>query len=305
MNKYYLYIITAASLWGTIGIIVKVFYAAGFSPIQLVCFRTFIGGLLIFIYLITKDKSKLKIKLTDTWMFFGTGIISFAFFNVCYFIAVDKTGLSVASVLLYTAPGFVFVLSIIVFKEKITRVKMLALCLAFFGCLLVSGVLQKTDVSLDFSGIMIGILAGFGYGLYSIFGKIALSKYDPLTVTFYTFVFGFFGAMPFAKITEIPSMITSGTIALNIILLAVVITTVPFALYTKGLSKVEPSKASILATIEPVVATVLGMILFSEEMTFIKFLGITFVISASIIISLNPGFVNGGLNGYKIRQTDN
>ncbi|MBK5261329.1 MAG: EamA family transporter [Peptostreptococcaceae bacterium] len=65
MKKYYLYIIIAASLWGTIGIIVKSFYAAGFSPIQLVCFRTFIGGLLIFIYLIANNKSKLKIKLKD------------------------------------------------------------------------------------------------------------------------------------------------------------------------------------------------------------------------------------------------
>lgn len=305
MNKYYLYIIIAASLWGTIGIIVKIFYAAGFSPLQLVCFRTFIGGLLLFIYLIVKDKYKLKIKLKDSWMFFGTGIISFAFFNVCYFIAVEKTGLSVASVLLYTAPGFVFVFSVIVFKEKITKIKMLALCLAFFGCLLVSGVIQKTEVSYNFSGIIIGILAGFGYGLYSIFGKIALSKYDPLTVTFYTFVFGFFGAMPFSRITEIPSMITSGGIAINIILLAVVITTVPFALYTKGLSKVEPSKASILATIEPVVATILGMLLFSEEMTFIKFLGITFVISAAILISLNSRIINGGLNDYKIRKSIN
>jgi len=274
MNKYYLYIIIAASLWGTIGIIVKSFYAAGFSPIQLVCFRTFIGSILIFIYLISKDKSKLKIRLNDIWMFLGTGIISFAFFNVCYFIAVAKTGLSVASVLLYTAPGFVLILSVIVFKEKITKVKIMALCLAFLGCLLVSGIFQNSDTSLDLTGIMIGILAGFGYGLYSIFGKIALSRYDTLAITFYTFLFGFIGSMP-------------------------------FALYTKGLSKVEPSRASILATIEPVVATIFGVILFNEALTFIKILGIASVIGASIIISLKSTTTIGGLNEYKIRQTNN
>ena len=304
MKKYYLYIIIAASLWGTIGIIVKSFYAAGFSPIQLVCFRTFIGAILILIYLIAKDKSKLKIRLKDTWMFFGTGIISFAFFNVCYFIAVEKTGLSVASVLLYTAPGFVFILSVLIFKEKITKIKIMALCLAFFGCLLVSGVLQNADAALDLTGIIVGILAGFGYGLYSIFAKIALYRYDTLTVTFYTFVFAFLGAMPFAKITEIPAMIISGEIAFNIILLAVVITTFPFALYTKGLSKVEPSRASILATIEPVVATIFGVLLFNENLTFIKILGIASVIGAAIIISLKSGTATGGLNEYKIRQTN-
>ncbi len=288
MNKYYIYIIISASLWGTIGIIVKSFYAAGFSPIQLVFFRTFIGVLFIFSYLIVKDKSKLKIRLKDTWMFFGTGIISFAFFNVCYFIAVEKTGLSVASVLLYTAPGFVFILSVIIFKEKITKVKMMALGLAFFGCLLVSGVLQNSDYTLDLTGIMIGVLAGFGYGLYSIFGKIALSKYAPITVTFYTFTFAFLGAMPFARVTEIPSMVTSGEIAIKILLLAVIITILPFALYTKGLSNVEPSRASILATIEPVVATIFGVLLFNEVITFIKILGIASVICAAVIISLKP-----------------
>lgn len=304
MNKYYLYIIIAASFWGTIGIIVKIFYAAGFSPIQLVFFRTFIGVIMLFIYLIINDKSKLRIRLKDTWMFFGTGIISFAFFNVCYFIAVEKTGLSVASVLLYTAPGFVFILSVIVFKEKITKVKMMALCLAFFGCLLVSGVLQQADYAIDLTGIMFGILAGFGYGLYSIFGKIALSRYSPITVTFYTFTFGFLGALPFSNITEIPAMITSGEIAINILLLAAIITVLPFALYTKGLSKVEPSRASILATIEPVVATIFGVLLFNEVMTFIKILGIASVIGAAIIISLKPKIETRGLNEYKIRQSN-
>ncbi len=304
MNKYYLYIIIAASFWGTIGIIVKSFYAAGFSPIQLVFFRTFIGVIMLFIYLIINDKSKLRIRLKDTWMFFGTGIISFAFFNVCYFIAVEKTGLSVASVLLYTAPGFVFILSVIVFKEKITKVKMMALCLAFFGCLLVSGVLQQADYAIDLTGIMFGILAGFGYGLYSIFGKIALSRYSPITVTFYTFTFGFLGALPFSNITEIPAMITSGEIAINILLLAAIITVLPFALYTKGLSKVEPSRASILATIEPVVATIFGVLLFNEVMTFIKILGIASVIGAAIIISLKPKIETRGLNEYKIRQSN-
>ena len=293
MNKYYLYIIIAASLWGSIGIIVKNFYAAGFSPIQLVTFRTLIGSGLIFIYLITKDRNKLKIRLKDTWLFFGTGIISFAFFNVCYFIAVEKTGLSVASVLLYTAPVFVFILSVIVFKEVITKTKLLALCLALSGCVLVSGVLQNSGTPINSYGILAGIFAGFGYGLYSIFAKVALSRYDSLTVTFYTLAFGFFGTLPFARIMEIPSLITSGDIAVKILVLAVVITILPFALYTKGLSMVEPSRASILATIEPVVATIFGVLLFSEELTGIKILGISSVISAAILININPKTLTG------------
>jgi len=296
MNRYYIYILIAASLWGSIGIIVKLFYAAGFSPLQLVCFRTIIGSALIFLYLLVRDREKFKIRLKDLWLFFGTGILSFVFFNVNYFIAVEKTGLSVASVLLYTAPAFVFLLSVLIFKEVITRRKMGALALALLGCVLVSGVLQSSDVPLNGAGILSGILAGFGYGLYSIFAKLALTKYDTLTVTLYTFIFASLGAIPFARIEQVPGLITSGGLAVNIILFAVVITILPFTLYTKGLSRVEPSRASILATIEPVVATIFGVILFNEQLTMMKTIGIAAVIGAAILINVTPKSLAGGTN---------
>lgn len=296
MNKHYVYIIIAASLWGTIGIIVKNFYAAGFSPIQLVTFRTLIGASCIFVYLALRDREKLKISFRDWWLFIGTGIISFVFFNICYFISVERNGLSVASVLLYTAPAFVFLLSVMIFKESVTKIKIFALVLALTGCTFVSGALEGSGGSMDLYGIFAGILAGFGYGLYSIFAKLALKKYDTVTVTFYTFLFGAIGALPFARMGEVPGMITSGAVAMNIVLLAVIITILPFTLYTKGLSGVEPSKASILATIEPIVATIFGVVLFQEEMTLLKISGILLVIGAAIMINLTSQTSRGEIH---------
>ena len=286
MNKYYLYIIIAASLWGSIGIIVKSFYALGFTPVQLVVFRTFIGGIFLLVYLLIKDKKKLIINPKDSWMFVGTGLFSFVFFNISYFISVERSGMSVASVLLYTAPTFVLILSFLIFKESITRIKAAAILLAFLGCLFVSGAFEES-IPIDYTGILSGVISGFGYALYSIFGKIALRKYSTITVITYTFLFGSIGAMPFADVISLPALITGSSTAISIVVLAIFITVVPFMLYTKGLSEVEASRASILATIEPVVATILGVLIYFEPLSFLKILGILLVIGAAILVNLN------------------
>ena len=289
MNRHYLFIMAAASLWGSIGIFIKTLTAAGFSPMQLVTFRTLISMTLIFLFLLWKDPQKLKIRLRDIWMFIGTGLFSFVFFNYFYFISVQRNGLSVASVLLYTAPFFVFLLSVLLFREKVTPLKVGTLILALTGCLLVSGALENQSGMMDLFGLLAGVLSGLGYGLYSIFGKFALGRYDTVTITFYTFLFGTLGAFPLAGMGQVPAMIDSFSILINILLLAVLITILPFSLYTLGLSGTEPSKAAVLATVEPLVATFFGLLLYQESLGLMKALGILAVIGAAVIINLQPG----------------
>jgi drug/metabolite transporter (DMT)-like permease len=281
-------IMAAASLWGSIGIFIKNLTAAGFSPMQLVAFRTLISMTLIFLFLLWKAPEKLKIRWQDSWMFIGTGLFSFVFFNYFYFISVQRNGLSVASVLLYTAPVFVFLLSVLLFRERVTPLKVTTLILAVIGCLLVSGALEKDTGMLDLFGILAGVLSGLGYGLYSIFGKFALTRYDAVTITFYTFLFGTLGAFPLAGMNRVPGLIDSFGLLANILILAVLITILPFTLYTMGLSGTEPSKASVLATVEPLVATFFGLLLYQESLGVLKFFGILAVIGAALIINLQP-----------------
>ena len=288
MNRHYLMIMAAASLWGSIGIFIKNLTAAGFSPMQLVTFRTLISMTLIFLFLLWKAPEKLKIRWQDSWMFIGTGLFSFVFFNYFYFISVQRNGLSVASVLLYTAPVFVFLLSVLLFRERVSPLKVITLILAVIGCLLVSGALERDTGMLDLFGILAGVLSGLGYGLYSIFGKFALARYEPVTITFYTFLFGTLGAFPLAGMGQVPGLIDSFDLLANILILAILITILPFTLYTLGLAGTEPSKASVLATVEPLVATFFGMLLYQESLGLIKMFGILSVIGAALIINLQP-----------------
>ena len=106
---------------------------------ELVAVRIFVTLISLGVYLLIGNRSKLKVRLKDLWCFFGTGIFSILFFSYCYFTTIQLTSLSVACILLYTAPVFVMVLSVFLFREKITLQKLMALVLAFAGCVLVTG----------------------------------------------------------------------------------------------------------------------------------------------------------------------
>ena len=135
-----MFVILAGTLWGIISIFLKGLYTAGFSALQVMFFRGFISSVFMAIFLFVKDKSLLKFKLKDIWLFLGTGVISLTFFSLCYFYTILESGASVAVILLYTSPIFVLIMSVLLFKEQITFPKIVALILTFVGCVLVSGI---------------------------------------------------------------------------------------------------------------------------------------------------------------------
>lgn len=277
-------IITAAALWGIIGVFSKHLSAIGFSILQLVSIRAFFSVFAILIYLLAGNKGLPRIKAGDSIYFAGTGIISFVFFNWCYFISVNTTSLSVAAILLYTAPAFVTVFSSILFKEKLTRRKITALLLTFVGCAFVSIFNNGTSGETSIMGVVAGLGAGFGYALYSIFGRYALRKYDPYTVTFYTFVFASAFLIPTGNLPGTLRLLHNANALYYAVAISLISTVIPFLLYTKGLSMIETGKASIIATLEPVVATIAGVLLFGEPITAYKIAGILLVLFAISIM---------------------
>ncbi len=283
-----LYIICGAALWGFLGIFVRSINNTGFSSFDICFFRSFGTAVFLFIFLLTFNKNALKIRLKDIWCFIGSGLISIVFFNYCYFTTITKTSLSIAAVLLYTSPAFVIVLSAVIFKERITVNRFIAVTLAIAGCVCVSGIFGENSGNLSVPTFLAGIGAGLGYALYSIFSRIALNKgYSTMTITFYTFLIASVGTIPFLSTFNLPGQIAKhpGCIApiLGIILVSTVL---PYMLYTTGLKNTTNTTASILACIEPMIATILGVLLFNEAMTLPNFIGIVLILGASILIAL-------------------
>lgn len=279
----YICVILAALLWGCMGILVRTMNEGGLTSTEVVTFRCVITGVLMLCGMFLFKRKELKIRWKDIWCFVGTGLFSIVFFNSCYFTCMTYCSLSTAAILLYTAPAFVMIMSYFLFKEAFTKAKVGALVLSFAGCVLVSGGFGIQAIPM--MGLLTGLGAGFGYALYSIFGRYALERgYSSFTITTYTFLFASVGCFFITDTSHMvdclvacPQMIGKG------IFWTILTTVAAYLLYTKGLSGMEAGKASILATVEPVMATVVGFVVFGEKLTIVAVFGILFVLFSSIL----------------------
>ena len=287
-NKSYACIIAAAVLWGCIVISVRNLGELGFSNIQIVFVRSFVALITIIPVILIKDVKLFKIKIRDIWCFIGTGVISLLMFNVCYFYTMELTNLGIAAVLLYTAPAFVCIFSVILFKEKITAVKMVSMLIILAGCTFVSGIIGSDIGSFNFLGVVLGLCSGIGYALYSIFSRYALNKgYNTYTISFYTFLLSAIASVPFANIKDIVAKTTPYAV-LFFIAIGFFCCTLPYLLYTQGLCATSNTVAAMLATIEPVVAAFIGAFVFHDEIGFFGTAGIILILIGICVMNIKP-----------------
>lgn len=275
-------ILAAAALWGIIGVWNRRLMAGGLSPYSIVVVRNCGGLVLLLAVMALRDRSVFHVERQHLKYFFGTGVVSVVLFTVCYFSCQEICSLAVASILLYTAPAIVVVLSAILRREPVTKKKLLALGLTLVGCALVCGVFSGS-LTVTGGGIALGLGAGFFYALYSIFGRYALAHYGPMTVTVWTFVFAGAASLALVRPAELAAL-AQPSMALTAVGLVVCSTVLPYILYTRGLARVEAGKASILASLEPVVASVAGVVLFGEPMSPLTAAGIVCVLAGVYIL---------------------
>lgn len=280
-----LLISSSAALWGIIAIFVRKLSELGFTPMEIVTLRVVIAAVLLGILGISKYSSQMKIKWKDSRLFVGTGICSIVLFNWCYFSAINQMSLSIAVILLYTAPVFVTALSFLFLKEKMDRVKIISVAGTVIGCILVVGFNLNAATNISFLGILTGLGAGFGYALYTIFGKFALKKYQPFTVTFYTFVVASLALLPITGIWNKGYVLLSEEVLFYGIGLGLFPTVLAYLFYTKGLEKVDSSKAAIIATVEPVVATILSVYLYQEGFGLTQGIGTILILLSVLLIN--------------------
>ncbi len=293
MNKKgLLLILSAACLWGTAGIFVRALSGFGISNMQIVFVRAVITTLIMCGACLEQGTQAFKFKLRDVWLFVANGILSIVFFNFCYYKTIELSTLSVASVLMYTAPIFVMLLAIPIFKERLSIKKCICVLLAFLGCVFVSGAIGS-GCGISRECLAFGLLTGLGYSLYTIFGNLLLNRgYSSLTITLYSFLFAALGSAPFALLGDgLPLYEMSGKAMLVAVAMAVFNTVLPYILYTAGLKRVEVSLAPIIATVEPITATVIG-VFYNDPLDAYGVVGIILVLGSVIILNLKAGKKN-------------
>ena len=276
-------VLAGASLWGLIGLFNRTLMAAGLSARSIVLVRNLGGLAMLALVLLVWRRDAFRVSPRHLGWFFGTGVVSVLLFTWCYFSCQEQCSLAVAAILLYTSPAFVAVLAALLWRERLTRRKLAALGLTFGGCVLVTGVLSG-GVQVTLQGFLLGLGSGFFYALYSIFGRYALARYGPYTVTLYTFLFAGAGSLLFLDLGELEAAAQREGVLPAALGLAAVSTVLPYLLYTAGLGRMEGGRAARRASVEPVVAALGGILAFREPMSPGVGLGILCILGAVLLM---------------------
>jgi len=217
------------------------------------------------------------------------GFTAHTMFNICYTAAVGSVGIATAAVLLYSSLIFVCVLSRIVFGEPITPFKIAALIINFVGCTLTVTGGDLSTLSFILYGTVMGTLAALGYSTVPIIGKITTGKTHPYIITFYNFFFGSIFLIPFllnTPLTYEPSRMEVIIFGFGAGLVSAVI---PYMLFMSGLSKpIEASKVNVIASMEVVVASLIGVYMFSEFFNTWKLFGMLLVLVSIFVMNMSP-----------------
>ncbi|ARF13956.1 DMT family transporter [Sporosarcina ureae] len=282
--KTYVITIAGAVCWGLIGLFIAPLYARGFTAWDVVAIRGIFSFVFLFAIMMLFFRDQLQTRIKDHVFFASAGIFSLALFNYFYFEVFSRSSLSLAVTLLYTGPLFVMILSRIFFKELLTARKGLALVFAIVGCAFVVGLLPLGSESIPSKTLFMGILSGFCYALYSVFTKPITKRYSALTITTYTF---FYMALFMSLTSDVWRKVDTFRyvdVWIAALLLALISTVAAYVFYTTGLKYLEAGKASILATIEPIVAVLVGVLFLGDQLLPLQILGIALVLYSAVLI---------------------
>ncbi|MBA3011462.1 MAG: DMT family transporter [Proteobacteria bacterium] len=273
----YIFIISAAICWGLIGIFSSLAFAQGVGPMEVAFWRALLTWFLFGTQAVIQKETRMDKK--DLPLFLIFGIFGISLFYISYQFAVKTAGAAFASVLLYTAPAWVVVCSYFIYKEKLTVLKSLAVALVILGVFLISktGGNTQGSTSIGWIAILSGLASGFCYSLYYTIGKYFSGKYSSANLFLWVLPIGALGVLPFVEFSDKTPLAWTALIALSF-----VSTFLANFCYYKGLQYLEAGRASIVATLEPVVAAFTAYVFLGEYFTFLGYVGAGLILVAVI-----------------------
>jgi len=275
----------AATLWGGLGpSYAWVDARTDASQLEVVTIRAVAAAIFLISLLTVGDGRPPRVERRDGPRVIFFGLITVTLFYPALLMTFEKTSVSVGAMLLYLAPALVAIGGAVWLGEPLTRVRVLALGLSFTGLFLVVGGYRPADLSASADGVVLGIVSAACYGAYSVLGKPLLGRYPVGTVLAAHLGVGGAGLVVVKVVIEGWSWPAPGEIALIAGTLVLGTTLFPIALYSSGLRRLPAGQASILATWEPVVATILAVAFLGEPLTAGSIAGGLVIIAAAVIL---------------------
>ena len=278
----YFFILTAAALWSLTGPLCLYCLKAGMTPMEIAFWRTSVGAILFCVHAGVTGSLRLQTP-RDGWAFFLFGAACLGGLFSVYQGTVREGGAALAAILLYTAPIWVAVASRLIFKEALSRGKLLAIGISLAGvaCISFSGSGDLGTVTP--LAVMLGLGSGLLYSVHFIFTKRYLERYSPFALYGFSMVAAAMACFPFVSL-DLDRVFSAWA---PLLIVSVLCSYCAFWVYCEGLRRVDPTKAVVLATIEPMLATFVAWWWWGEFFAPAGWVGTALVMAAVFLIIID------------------
>ncbi len=282
----YILMASAAIMWGTSGVLTAAAIDNGATANQVAVYACVISAMILLPVIHLFDRPSLRLDRRDLPAMLLFATITGSMFSLAWYNCIDLTSVTTAVILLYSYPSLVTVASVFLLKERLTTAKAIALPLTFIGCLLVSGAYDIDKIRLNLMGIGLGIYTALAATVYYLWTKKWLRKYSANTVALYMALL----TVPGVILASNPAVTFGAALGLGawgfIVLIAIVPSTVAFVISMVALKHIEASKASIVASLEPVSGVILAVVLIAERVDALQVAGVVLVLMGVVILRL-------------------
>ncbi len=271
----FLEILLATFFWGSMVVAGKIACKYGATPLSVATYRHLFVSIFCVIFILRRKSRKLHLPIIVI------GALSFPVMSFSYFLTAELVSASFAAFMINTAPIYVLLFSFLIFKEKLTKVKIICLIMALIGMYL----LTLPVFTFSVIGVVSGIISGISYASITTTAKYYLEKEVELEqIIFEMLLFSPILLIIVSLISDDILKITPYSFML-ILYICFCSTFLAYIFYFRALKKLEASVVSIIAIMEPVWAIILGLIILRETMTIIMYIGALLIILSSIILA--------------------
>lgn len=286
-NLAYALMVLAAIMWATSGTLTELALDAGAEVLQVTLFQMIVSAMILLPLIALLDPRSLKIRREDFWPLLAFSLITGTFFSLAWYACVERTGVATAVILLYSYPSIVVLSSVFLLGEKLGPEKAVALPMTFVGCILVAGAQDiQEGLSFDLIGVALGVYTGVAAAIYYLWGKKFLARYSANTLVLYMTLLSIPGLVIIANPLSVADNPLGGMAWLYIFLLGLLPGSIGFLVSMVALKHIEASRASIIASIEPVAAVLIAFAVLSQALTAWQAVGVALVFIAVLLIRL-------------------
>ncbi|MBQ9071345.1 MAG: EamA family transporter [Clostridia bacterium] len=272
-----IWLITSMTVFGTVGIFSKYIPL----PSGVIAFaRAFIGTLFLAVFLLVRKRKPDCEKIKKNLKYLIPSGIALGANWILFFLACKTTTVPTATLSYYLAPTILVILSVFIFKEKLSSKQIISVSVALFGMVLASGVIGDAE-GVSIIGIICGICAALLYAVVVIFNKL-MRDIDPVDKTLVQFVISSVALLPYILLAE-------NAIALELevsyivyaLIIGIIHTGAAYVLYFGSVAKLKSSTVAIYSYIDPIISILVSTVFFEEPISLLAIVGAALILGAS------------------------